>query len=79
MVVMVYNSNRNFLKILTIDYIGGGNYEFTEKLLIKPTLSSTELSWGRVKSFNDFYVSGKLSSYFHCMNVGSSVGFILNS
>ncbi len=77
---MTYNTFRSFLKILTIDYVGGGNYQFTEKLLTKPTLTPSELFWGRVKSTSDFYLSGTRSSYFTCMNVApGKVGFILNS
>jgi hypothetical protein len=76
---MTFNSFRQFTKILTIDYFGGGNYKLTEKLLTKPTLSSAELIWGRVRSNTDFYLSGRISKYFTCMNALSPVGFILNS
>jgi hypothetical protein len=79
MILMTFNSLRHYTKILTIDFVGGGNYQITEKLLTKPTLTSAELFWGRVLSSNDFYLSGSISKYFTCMNRISPVGFILNS
>ena len=79
MILMTFNSLRHYTKILTIDFFVGGNYQITEKLLTKPTLTSAELFWGRVLSSNDFYLSGSISKYFTCMNRISPVGFILNS
>jgi hypothetical protein len=80
MILMTFNSVRHYTKILTIDYVGGGIYNLAEKLLTRPTLTSSELFWGKVLSSSNFFISGRISNYYSCMNVGSlKVGFILNS
>jgi hypothetical protein len=80
MYTMIYNTNWKFLKILTISFIGGGNYQLTEKLLNKPELLLSEIFSVKLLTPSNFYISGTRTSYSNCMTVTpGSAGFIFNS